>query len=149
MKLDIKSTVILRSYVVDGSETGDFTWDGVSRYRFSQRRYVKMERVVPGHLFRPRTFILWKIYTKNEIIKKRLSEWGDISSWTVGSISESSSMLTNTGGKAWDFEDNVNKPILEAWRNKGLFYAFRISSEQANILIFPCPVIAVRCSFPQ
>lgn len=95
------------------------------------------------------TFILWKIYTKHEIMKKRLSAWGYISSWTVGRISESSPVLTNTGGEAWDFEDNVNKPILEAWRNKGLFYTFSISSQQANILIFPSPVISVHCSFPQ
>ena len=38
----------------------------------------------------------------------------------------------------------MNKPILEAWRNKGLFYTFRISSQQANMLTFPCPVIAIR-----
>lgn len=58
MKLDTKSTVILRSYVVDGPETGDVTGDGVSRDRFSHRGYVKTDRVFPSHLFRPRTEIL-------------------------------------------------------------------------------------------
>jgi hypothetical protein len=54
MKLDIKSTVILRGYHVDRSETCDVTLDDVSRNKFSHRRNVKMERVVPGHLLRPR-----------------------------------------------------------------------------------------------
>ena len=67
MKLDIKSIVIIRRYVVDGSETGDLTGDGVSRYRFSHRPYVKMDRVVPGHLFRPRTETLsyYEKFTQN------------------------------------------------------------------------------------
>jgi len=76
MKLDIKSTVILRSCVVDGTETGDVTWDGVSLYSFIWMLFQNGEGGSRSSISTKDrdTFILRKIYTKHGIMKKRLSE---------------------------------------------------------------------------
>jgi len=50
--------VISRSYVVRRSKTFDSSRDAVSRNRFSQKRNVKMVRVVPANIFLPKKNIV-------------------------------------------------------------------------------------------
>lgn len=54
---------------------------------------------------------------------------------------------TIKGGNAEVSEDGFKESNTEAWRNKNLFFFFRIASQQASILIISCPVVAARCLF--
>jgi hypothetical protein len=59
-----------RRYVVGGYETGNISWNDLSWDRFSQNYSVKMKRMFPDNLFRPRKNMyqyLRKIYKKYEI----------------------------------------------------------------------------------
>lgn len=66
-------TVIPRSYVVDGSETDIFSPDDVSRVTFTLKRNVKIWRVVPDNLFRPRGNYL-HIKNVHKIFKLRTND---------------------------------------------------------------------------
>ena len=56
-------------------------------------------------------------------------------------------MFNNTAGDARVPEYDLSKPNIVPWRDKNLFFSFRISSWQARILLNPCLVVAGRCLF--
>jgi hypothetical protein len=39
----------------------------------------------------------------------------------------------------------LKNSITELWRDKGVFFSFRISSQQATTFILSRPVVAARC----
>ena len=82
--------------------------------------------------------------------KQMTVQSGGTPSLIVWQSSVSSSPASNSaGGNARAFDDGLEKSSTEPWRDKDLFFSFRITSQQANVLIIPCPAAAARCSFEQ
>jgi len=51
-------------------------------------------------------------------------------------------MSSNTGGDTQVPEGDLKKLSTEFWQDKGLYFSFKISSQQASIFIIPSLVVA-------